>query len=160
MLGMGQSHLSGDSQQGSSPVQGPLSETIWRPFQTHAFVFFSFMGGYLYPRLPVYQQFVQTTVAQDQRNHSYTKWCYATYFSTLIRRKPMQSLLIVALCQALFVGQVPILLTLFLAGLSQCLLGDRNGHCLWILWVASRKEWDGGGKGEEEMATILCFISE
>ena len=108
-----------------------------------AFVFFSFMGGYLYPRLPVYQQFVQTTVAQDQRNHSYTKWCYATYFSTLIRRKPMQSLLIVALCQALFVGQVPILLTLFLAGLSQCLLGDRNGHCLWILWVARRKECGG-----------------
>lgn len=61
----------------------------------------------------------------------------------------MQSLLIVALCQALFVGQVPILLTLFLAGLSQCLLGDRNGHCLWILWVASRKEWDGGGRGRK-----------
>lgn len=36
-----------------------------------AFVALSFTGGYLYPRLPVYQQFVQTSMAQDQRNHSF-----------------------------------------------------------------------------------------
>ena len=36
-----------------------------------AFVVFLFVGGYSHTRLPVYRQFVQARVAQDQRNHSF-----------------------------------------------------------------------------------------
>lgn len=48
-------------------------------------VFFnSLVGGYLCTSLPVYQQFAQTRIAQDQRNHLFSKWFIHSFSKWLI----------------------------------------------------------------------------